>query len=231
MEYPIVILIILLVIVCCFIKNKENYKNNTDLYKMITNTNKVQPYEWNQFRNWITYQTYVGGLCNKEILKMWMRYRCRKYFGDKIQCVDAKVYEPEMYVVRFILVDRNRFEFSDGVIVLKTYWKRIGFNNDKQEVWRLNNAILDTNKIYPIWKNQNVSITDLYESKMNNLYDKQGYLRHEPTLPRPSINEYLSLTTKYNPTIPTVHFSKMCNTPDDFSNKNCILTNEYKQRV
>jgi len=231
MKYLIVLII--LILICCFIQSNNEYYFNSkdsDFNQMITNTKQVQPYQWNQFKSWITYQTYVGGLCNKDLLKMWMSYRCNKFFGDVIQCVDVKVYEPEMYVVRFILVNRNRFEFSDGVIVIKTYWKRIGLKKN-EEVWRLDNATMDTNKIQSIWKNQNVNITDLYTSKMNNLYDKQGYLRFEPTLPRPSINEYLSLTTKYNPTIPTVHFSKMCNTPDDYSNNNCILTDDYKNRI
>lgn len=231
------ILLLITLLFCIIYLNfsKETYTNKLngmtkDIYKMISNTNKVQPYDWNKFREWLLYQTYTGGLCNKYLLTQWIKYRLNKYFGDKIQLVETKTYQPEMYVIRFVLVDRSRFEFGDGVFVLKTFWKRIGLNKDN-EVWRLNEAILDTNNIYPIQNNQNMGITNLYTAKMNNIYDKQGYLRFEPTLPRPSINEYLQLTTKYNPTIPTTNFSKMCNTPNYYSNEYCLLTDEYKKKL
>jgi hypothetical protein len=224
--------LVILIILCTIIYGyQEGFnKNIVQLSKDITNTNKVEPYQWNKFKSWLTYQTYTGGLCNKSNLTNWMSYRLKKYFNDKVQLVETKIYQPEMYVVRFLITQKNRFEFGDNTFVLKTFWQRIGFKNSK-EVWRLNNVVLDTNNIYPIWKNANVKVTDLYETKMNNLYDKQGYLRFEPTLPRPSINEYLKYTTKYNPTIPTVHFSKMCNTPDDYANNNCLLTNEYLNKI
>jgi len=231
-----IILLSSLLLFCCFYiiySSKEKYKdkleyNNNETIKMIENTSKIQPYDWNKFKSWLLYQTYIGGLCNKYVLTKWMNFRLNKYFGDKIQLVETMIYQPEMYVIRFVLVDRSRFEFGDNLFVLKTFWKRIGLNKNK-EIWRLNEAILDTNNILPLSKNQNMDISNLYKVKMNNLYDKQGYLRFEPTLPRPSINEYLSLTTKYNPTIPTTNFSKMCNTPNDFSNDDCLLTNNYLQ--